>query len=91
VGIAALAAGDAVRAVRELEQAEAVLATVRRDPSRLADVRFALARALWTTEGDRARAKSLARAAREGLAVASVKGKESRLRAIDGWLADHRT
>ena len=57
------------------------------DPNAYA-VDFALARALWDTSGDRARARALALRARERFAATGAKGAPH-VREIDAWLAAH--
>lgn len=47
-----------------------------------------LARSVWESGGDRARARSLAESAREGYAGAGEAGA-SRLAETDEWLASH--
>ena len=53
------------------------------DWSRRAETRFALARSLWETNRDRARARSLAEQAREGYAKSTVKAKAAE---VSNWL-----
>lgn len=58
------------------------------EPGSLGACRFALARALWETRrSERARARSLATAARA--AYAQVPEKKTELAAVDAWLTEH--
>jgi hypothetical protein len=58
------------------------------NPIDLATTRFALARALWASGGDRARARALAAAAR---ATFADNGNKEASAEVDGWLARHRS
>lgn len=81
-----LALGRPAEALPHLERAVSALATTNADPLALADSRFALARALWETGGDRQRARALARAALEAYAAATVAEAADRA-AVAAWLA----
>src|SRR6185437_12181064 len=70
------------KALRIRERSEPIVENV-------AETRFALARALWDTEQDRARALALAMAGREAYAKLAWHKKE--VGEIDTWLADKRT
>ena len=83
-GLLELAEQHPKEARADLEQALTLLADT--DAERAAEVRFALARALWAAPRERARAAALARKARDGLGpTASAK---RRVAEIDGWLAE---
>ncbi|MEM9456335.1 MAG: tetratricopeptide repeat protein [Myxococcota bacterium] len=58
-------------------------------PALLAEARFALARALWSMHGERARACALAQQARDGFAEHG-KGRDDDLAEVETWLAAHR-
>lgn len=66
VGDCDLELGQVDEAVRSFEQAVAALESSDGSPARLADARFALARALWRAGRERKRARSLAKAALDG-------------------------
>jgi serine/threonine-protein kinase len=55
-----------------------------------AEAKFALARALWDSRGDRARARRLAQEARSDYAKGGA-GDEADVKEIDRWLASHST
>ncbi len=87
IGRAELLGGHAVDAVAPLERALGLLEHEREgDPTR-ADVRAALARALWKSGKDRARAKELAARAREAY-VAIGGEREPELAELEAWLRD---
>ncbi len=69
-----------------LERAFKIREAQETDPSRRAETRFALARALWESGRDWARARALAEEARESYAKAEVKTK---LAEVDTWLHGH--
>ncbi|HVU52291.1 MAG TPA: protein kinase [Polyangia bacterium] len=75
---------DPVPALAPLERAWKIREAKETDPLRRGATRFALARALWDSERDPARAQELARGAREAYAQASDKAKVAD---VDGWLA----
>jgi tetratricopeptide (TPR) repeat protein len=80
LGRALLEEGRAAEAVAPLEKA---LSFKDVEPETQAEVGFNLARALWESGKDRARAKAEARKARERYASLD---KHARVRAIDAWL-----
>jgi Tfp pilus assembly protein PilF len=77
-----LARAHAERAVLVSEASES-------SPDRLASSRFALARALWHYEAERARARTLAEQARDAF-VEHGKGREGDLAEVEAWLTEHR-
>jgi tetratricopeptide (TPR) repeat protein len=86
IGESFLAEGDASSALAPLERALTIREQHETEPSRLAETRFALARALWDTNRDRARARTLAQRAKDGYAQTSI---ASKLADVDGWLHGH--
>jgi hypothetical protein len=86
LGVARRRTGDVAGAVAVLERALALPGVVDGDPEILAEVRLALARALWASGSDRDRALELARLAREGY-VALGESKLERVSEVDEWLA----
>jgi serine/threonine protein kinase/tetratricopeptide (TPR) repeat protein len=86
IGLSYLSDGDAANAVVPLERAFKIREAQETDPSRRAETRFALARALWEAGRDRTRARALAVEARESYAKAEIKAK---LAEVDGWLKVH--
>jgi tetratricopeptide (TPR) repeat protein len=90
-GLAAVAA-DALRgghpadAVALVERALALQPEDRTPRSTLAELRFTLARGLWESGGDHARALDLAARAREGYGERSARARAARA-AVDAWLA----
>src|SRR5262249_6999704 len=86
-GAAALAVGDNPGARARLEKAVAILGGAdSEDPSRVALVRFDLARALWSDPAARRRARTLATEARAALTDKQAPERD----AVDRWLASHR-
>jgi tetratricopeptide (TPR) repeat protein/predicted Ser/Thr protein kinase len=87
-GLAELQLGRTRPAIRDLEQALALLV---KDPApvraHLGETRFGLARALWPNKRQRARALTLARAAIEDLAAAGAGLVELRAEA-DAWVRE---
>ncbi|MGZ3438327.1 MAG: tetratricopeptide repeat protein, partial [Polyangia bacterium] len=75
-------------ALPSLEKALAIEEKHPDDRLALAETQFALARAAWDAGRDRARALTLATAARSGFAGA--RGQTQQLAAVDGWLTTHR-
>jgi serine/threonine protein kinase len=75
---------DPVPALAPLERAWKIREAKETDPLRRGATRFALARALWDSERDPARAEELARGAREAYAQANDKAKVAD---IETWLA----
>ncbi|HEX3901501.1 MAG TPA: serine/threonine-protein kinase [Polyangia bacterium] len=86
IGLSYLAEGDPGNAVVPLERAFKIREAQETDPSRRAETRFALARALWESGRDRGRARALALEARESYAKAEVKTK---LAEVETWLQGH--
>lgn len=89
LGEAHLGAGDPRAALEPLERALALRGPDHGDASELAHTRFALARALVSAGKPRARALTLARAARAGYAALGD-AHRARVTAIDAWLATLR-
>jgi serine/threonine protein kinase/tetratricopeptide (TPR) repeat protein len=88
LGESALALGRAREARAVLEQALAASEEAALQPAELAELRFALARALWATAPERPRALGLAQAAR--VAYARAPGRGPKLAAVDAWVAARR-
>jgi serine/threonine protein kinase len=88
IGESYLAERDALSALAPLERAWKIREAKETGPARRGETRFALARALWDSERDRARATGLAQGAREAYAQAGDKAKASE---IDAWLAQRKT
>jgi eukaryotic-like serine/threonine-protein kinase len=86
IGVSYLSDGDAASAIVPLERAFKIREAQETDPSRRAETRFALARALWESGRDRARAHTLALEARASYAKAEIKVK---LAEVDSWLQVH--
>ncbi|MCY1059569.1 serine/threonine-protein kinase [Nannocystis sp. SCPEA4] len=86
-GDALLALGRAAEAVGPLARALSLREAGQVQPEELAEARFALARALWDAEVDRARARALAEQAGETYAaITATAAAASRVRE---WLAKH--
>ncbi len=83
IGRARLGRGDAVHAVTELERALHLREGADIDPADRAITQYALARALWSSAGDRTRARTLATAAAKGAGSPSTRDEITR------WLASH--
>jgi serine/threonine protein kinase len=83
IGVTYLAENDAASALAPLERAFKIREAHESEPSRRAETRFALARALWETNHDRMRARALAEQAREGYAKGEAKAKVVE---VDSWL-----
>jgi tetratricopeptide (TPR) repeat protein len=78
--------GKPLRALPLLERAVQILERRPSDPEELALARFGLARALWDSpKADRARSKTLARAARDALLKIGAPAREELAR-VDRWL-----
>ncbi len=75
-------------AVAPLERALALGENGRASPEDQSSTRFALARALWDSGRDRARARKLVLAARAVYATAG-QGSKTQLREVEDWLAEH--
>ena len=78
-----LAEEDPGSALEPLERAFKIREAHEVDPSRRAETRFALARSLWETNRDRARARALAEQAKEGYTKSALKPK---LAEVENWL-----
>jgi tRNA A-37 threonylcarbamoyl transferase component Bud32/tetratricopeptide (TPR) repeat protein len=88
IGLCELARGRHGEAVRALERAVAIREVIEKRPLRLAEVHFALARALHEGGGAPARGLALARRARDEYAQAVPTGVVLRdLAELDAWLA----
>ncbi len=88
LGQARLALGEPSVAVAPLEHALRLRETTH-DPADVAETRFALARALWDSRGDRGRARWLAVAARDEYAHTPDARSPLEVQRIDAWLASH--
>ncbi len=86
IGVSYIAEGDPGSAIVPLERAFKIREAHETDPSRRAETRFALARALWEAGRDRARARLLAQQARDSYAQAVAKPK---LAEVESWLRGH--
>jgi tetratricopeptide (TPR) repeat protein len=85
----ALVEGGQLREARErLERAVTLSTRVEVAPAELARARFALARVLWQSRGDRPRALSLAREAQAAYAR-SAPAYAPRAREVQSWLSAH--
>jgi tetratricopeptide (TPR) repeat protein len=89
LGEAELLRRDAGAALPLLERALAAREHKLEDPTNLARIRFALARALWETGGDRKRAVELAASAHVAFSARAA-GFKRQLLAVGDWLAHHR-
>ena len=90
IGISYLAEGNAANALVPLERAFKIREAQETDPSRRAETRFALARALWESNRDRARARDPCREGASRL-LRSVGRQERRLvEAVDEMASDVR-
>jgi serine/threonine protein kinase/tetratricopeptide (TPR) repeat protein len=87
IGVSDLAEGNPTIALVPLERAFKIRAAQETEPSRRAETSFALARALWESNRDRKRARSLAEQARDDYARSTSKAK---LSDVARWLADRR-
>jgi eukaryotic-like serine/threonine-protein kinase len=85
IGLGHLAEGNAASALVPLERAFKIRLNHETEPSRRAETSFALARALWDSNRDRSRARSLADAAREIYVTTSA---TARLAEVERWLRD---
>ena len=93
IGLAttALDMGDPASARAHAERAVSVREAVAVAPALLAEARFVLARALWNTHSEWARARTLAEQARDALAAAEGPGtSDVDLAEVGAWLATHR-
>ncbi|MEM9462090.1 MAG: serine/threonine-protein kinase [Myxococcota bacterium] len=91
LAMVALDKDDAASARGHAERAVSICESATVAPTLLAEVRFVLAQALWSQQGERARARMLAEQARDALTAAQGPGASSvDLAKIDAWLATHR-
>jgi serine/threonine protein kinase/tetratricopeptide (TPR) repeat protein len=88
IGESYLSERDALSALAPLERAWKIREAKETGPARRGETRFALARALWDSERDRARATELAHGARDAYVEA---GDQAKATEIDGWLSQRRT
>jgi tetratricopeptide (TPR) repeat protein len=84
MGASLLALGRPAEAIAPLERARGIRDGSEQYPIPRGETRFALARALWESGGDRARARALAVSAREEYGRATGAGKQ--VAEIDAWL-----
>ena len=84
IGATYLAEGDAANALVPLSRAFKLRRAHDTDPSRRAETSFALARALWDSGRDYARARTLAEEAKN--AYASTSGSRDQLVEVENWL-----
>jgi len=87
IGQSYLAERDPLSAVAPLERAWRIREAKETDPSRRAETRFALARALWDTARDHRRAEQLAHGARDAYVQADGKTKVAD---VEAWLAQRQ-
>jgi tetratricopeptide (TPR) repeat protein len=87
LGKVRIAQGEPNGALAPLERALRIRNALENDPSGVAETRFALARALWETGDDRARAVSLATTAQKEYAAEHASPE---LGEVDAWLATHK-
>jgi serine/threonine protein kinase len=87
IGLSYLAERDAISALAPLERAWNIREAKETDPLRRGETRFALARALWDSERDRARAEALAQGARDAYGRAGDKAKVAE---VDAWLTSRK-
>jgi tetratricopeptide (TPR) repeat protein len=86
IGVSLLAEGKSNDALPPLERAFRIRAAHEPATSRLAETSFALARALWESNRDRARARTMAERARQDYEKLAEK---KRLTEINEWLRGH--
>jgi tetratricopeptide (TPR) repeat protein len=84
LGLAELGEGQPEKAIAPLEQALKTRTSLAVAREQQGEVRFALARALWSRQADRARATGLAKAARDDYAQGGTNAKL--VEAIGAWL-----
>jgi eukaryotic-like serine/threonine-protein kinase len=87
LGRSLVATGHAVEAVSHLERALRIRERLEPSQALIAITRFALARALWAANGDRARARRLATAAHDFYVKEAALAKEAT--EVATWLNDH--
>jgi tetratricopeptide (TPR) repeat protein len=83
IGQTYLAEDDAGSALAPLERAFKIREAHETDPAQRAETSFALARALWEANRDRARARGLAEQARQGFAKGDARAKVVE---VEGWM-----
>ena len=88
MGQSLLGEGTPEKAVAPLERALAIREKTGAEPSQVGDTRFLLARALWDSGRDRARAQTLALSAKVAFGHRPAWGKK--VAEIDRWLAAHQ-
>ena len=86
IGTSYLAESNPTNALVPLERAFRIRERQETDVSRRAETSFALARALWGSNRDRSRARTLAEEARVGYEKTKTKAK---LVGVEEWLRDH--
>jgi eukaryotic-like serine/threonine-protein kinase len=86
LGMGWLQTGRFVEAIAPLERAMKIREKAEPESLKVSETKFALARALWDSGRDRARARALADAARESLARTSETAKRAE---VEMWLAKH--
>jgi tetratricopeptide (TPR) repeat protein len=90
VGLSLLARGRASEALALLERAQAIREHGVSPPPLIGETSFGLARALWETHGDHARARRLAEQARAAYGQhAAANAREAA--EVQAWLAAHRS
>ncbi|MGZ3426110.1 MAG: tetratricopeptide repeat protein [Polyangia bacterium] len=89
IGESLVALGRPREALAPIERARRLAESGEQNQWGLAEARFALAEALWSSGGDRARARRLAVDARAGMAAESNSLAKRLLIEIDAWLARH--
>ena len=86
IGISYLAEGKAANALAPLERAFKIRESQEPEPTRRAETRFALARALWESSRDRLRARTLAEEALRDYTKAAA---GSKVTDVQTWLGHH--
>jgi eukaryotic-like serine/threonine-protein kinase len=86
IGEAELAQGKPASAVQPLQRALSLREQAHYQELFVAQTKFALARAVWQSDGDRRRARTLASAARD---VYERHSHVERQRAVEAWLSAH--
>ncbi len=89
IGKIRVAQGNAKAAVAPLERALRLWDRGEHDPVEGAELRLAVASALWASGADRRRARDLAEQARAACAAAPTKTAQERLGEAEKWLRDH--
>jgi len=86
IGIAHLAEGNATKALVSLQRAFKIRETTETNPSRRAETRFALARALWNSNRNLGESRRLAEQAKREYETAAEKPKVAE---VGNWLREH--